>query len=611
MCGIVGFVGKTNKESKKILESMNNKLIHRGPDDFGTYIDERCALGHRRLAIIDLKTGKQPISDGNYTIVFNGEVYNFLELKEELKKKYTFKTKTDTEVVLKGYEEWGTDVLKKLRGMFAIAIWDSKKKELFLARDQWGIKPLYYYKNNDTFMFASEIKALLEHPDFKKEFNGDILSAYLCFNSVPTEESFFKGVFKLKPGHFLLYKNGVYNIERFFKLEFDETKQNEEELVKKIQDVMIDSVEHHKIADVEVGSFLSSGVDSSYVVSLLKPNKTFTASFESKYSKYDEIKYAKDLSDKLGIENKSYIITKEEYLKEFPKIMYYMDEPLADPSAIALYFVAKEASKYVKVVTSGEGADELFCGYYDYKEEVEHSWYNKIPYPIRHLISIPFSHYKWQELKGINFLYRKGQKLENYFIGDGKVYTDQEANKIVKLKNQIKTKDITKPYYEEYKDSSNTVKRQVIDFYFWLVNDYLTAVDRNAMIFSLEARTPFLDTEVFKVASTMDLSNKVNKETTKVALRKAAKDVIPNTSYKKPKLGFPVPLREWVREDELYNEIKDKFNSKIAEKYFDQKYILNLLEKHKSGRVDCFKKIWTVYTFIIWYEQYFDIKEEA
>lgn len=609
MCGIVGFVGKS-KEAKKIIESMNNKLIHRGPDDFGTYIDDNCALGHRRLAIIDLKTGKQPISDDNYTIVFNGEIYNFLELKEELQKKYTFKTKTDTEVILKGYEEWGTDVLKKLRGMFAIAIWDSKKKELFLARDQWGIKPLYYYQNNGTFMFASEIKALLEHPDFKKEFNGDILSAYLCFNSVPTEESFFKGVFKLKPGHFLLYKNGEYNIERFFKLEFDETKQDEEELTKKIQDVMVDSVEHHKIADVEVGSFLSSGVDSSYVVSLLKPNKTFTASFDPKYAKYDEIKYAKDLSDKLGIENKSYIITKEEYLKEFPKIMYYMDEPLADPSAIALYFVAKEASKYVKVVTSGEGADELFCGYGDYREEVDHAWYNKIPYPIRHLVSMLFSHYKWQELKGINFLYRKGQKLENYFIGDGKVYTDQEANKVVKLKNQIKTKDITRPYYEEYKNSSNTVKRQVIDFYFWLINDYLTAVDRNTMMFSLEARTPFLDTEVFKVASTMDLSAKVNKETTKVALRKAAKDVVPNTNYKKPKLGFPVPLREWVREDELYNEIKEKFNSKIAEKFFNQKYILKLLDKHKSGNVDCFKKIWTVYTFIIWYEQYFGINEE-
>ena len=608
MCGIVGFVGKNNNKDK-IIESMTNKLIHRGPDDFGYYIDKYCALGHRRLSIIDLNTGKQPITDGKYTIVFNGEIYNFLELKEELKKKYTFKTKTDTEVVLKGYEEWGTDVLKKLRGMFGIAIWDSEKKELFLARDQWGIKPLYYYKNNGTFMFSSEIKALLEHPDFVKEFNGDILSAYLCFNSVPTEESFFKGVFKLKPGHFLLYKDGNFKIERFFKLEFDETKQDKDELVKKIQEAMVDSVEHHKIADVEVGSFLSSGVDSSYVVSLLKPNKTFTASFESKYSKYDEIKYAKDLSDKLGIDNKSYIITKEEYLKEFPKIMYYMDEPLADPSAIALYFVAKEASKYVKVVTSGEGADELFCGYYDYKEEVKNTWYNKIPYPIRHAVSMLFSHYKWQELKGINFLYRRGQKLENYFIGDGKVYTDQEANKIVKLKNQIKTKDITKPYYEEYKDSSNTVKRQVIDFYFWLINDYLTAVDRNTMIFSLEARTPFLDTEVFKVASTMDLEAKVNKETTKVALREAAKDVIPNTNYKKPKLGFPVPLREWVREDELYNEIKEKFNSKIAEKYFDQKYIIKLLDKHKSGKVDCFKKVWTVYTFIIWYEQYFG--EEA
>ena len=604
MCGIVGFIGK-NKESKKIIESMTNKLIHRGPDDFGYYIDEFCALGHRRLSIIDLNTGKQPISDGKYTIVFNGEIYNFLELKEELKKKYKFKTKTDTEVILKGYQEWGTDVLKKLRGMFAIAIWDNKKKELFLARDQWGIKPLYYYKNGNTFMFASEIKALLEHPDFVKEFNGDILSAYLCFNSVPTEESFFKGVFKLKPGHYLLYKKGECTIERFFKLEFDETKQDEEEIVKKIQNAMVDSVEHHKIADVEVGSFLSSGVDSSYVVSLLKPNKTFTASFETKYSKYDEIKYAKDLSDKLGIDNKSYIITKEEYLKEFPKIMYYMDEPLADPSAIALYFVAKEASKHVKVVTSGEGADELFCGYGDYREEVDHAWYNKIPYPIRHIFGVIFSHYKFQEIKGINFLYRRGQKLENYFIGDGKVYTDQEANKIVKLKNQIKTRDITKPYYDEYKDSSNTVKRQVIDFYFWLINDYLTAVDRNTMIFSLEARTPFLDKEVFKVASTLDLEEKVNKETTKVALRKAAKDVIPNTNYKKPKLGFPVPLREWIREDELYNEIKEKFNSKIAEKFFDQKYIIKLLDKHKSGKVDCFKKVWTIYTFIIWYEQYF------
>ena len=610
MCGIAGFSDR-NKAKNEIIKNMANNLIHRGPDDFGYYVDDKVALGHRRLSIIDLKTGKQPIEDDDYVIVFNGEIYNYLELKEELKGKYKFKTKSDTEVLLKGFEEWGIDVTKKLRGMFAFAIWDKKKHELYLARDQWGIKPLYYYLTDKTFMFASEIKALLPHPDFKKEFNGDILASYLCFNSVASDESFFKGVFKLKPGHYLKYKNGKIEINRFYKLEFDETKQDEEELVKKIQDVMVDSVKHHKIADVEVGSFLSSGVDSSYVVSLLKPNKTFTASFESKYSKYDEIKYAKDLSDKLGIENKSYVITKEEYLKEFPKIMYYMDEPLADPSAIALYFVSKEASKYVKVVTSGEGADELFCGYGDYREEFDHAWYNKIPYFIRHGVSTLFTHYKFQEIPGINFLYRRGQKLENYFIGVGKVFTDQEAKKIVKLPNQISTKEITRPYYEEYKDSSDTVKRQVIDFYFWLVNDFLAAVDRNTMIFSLEARTPFLDTEVFKVAGTIPFNLKVNKETTKVALRKAAKDVIPNSSYKKPKLGFPVPLREWVREDDLYNEIKEKFNSKIAEKYFDQKYIMKLLDKHKSGKVDCFKKVWNIYTFIIWYEQFFDIEEEA
>lgn len=610
MCGIAGFSDR-NKAKNEIIKSMTDNLLHRGPDDYGFYIDDKIALGHRRLSIIDLKTGKQPIEDDNFVIVFNGEIYNYLELKEELKGKYKFKTKSDTEVLLKGFEEWGIDVTKKLRGMFAFAIWDKKKHDLYLARDQWGIKPLYYYKNEKTFMFGSEIKAFLAHPDFKKEFNGDILASYLCFNSVATDESFFKGVFKLKPGHYLKYSKGNIEINRFYKLEFDETKQDEEELVKKIQDVMVDSVEHHKIADVEVGSFLSSGVDSSYVVSLLKPNKTFTASFESKYSKYDEIKYAKDLSDKLGIENKSYVITKEEYLEEFPKIMYYMDEPLADPSAIALYFVSKEASKYVKVVTSGEGADELFCGYGDYREEFDHAWYNKIPYFIRHGISMLFSHYKFQEIPGINFLYRKGQKLENYFIGVGKVFTDQEAKKIVKLPNQISTKEITRPYYEEYKDESDTVKRQVIDFYFWLVNDFLTAVDRNTMIFSLEARTPFLDKEVFKVASSIPFNMKVNKETTKVALRKAAKDVIPNSSYKKPKLGFPVPLREWVREDDLYNEIKDKFNGKIAEKYFDQKYIMKLLDKHKSGKVDCFKKVWNIYTFIIWYEQYFDIEEEA
>lgn len=604
MCGIAGYISNTKKPTKKILKAMTDRIAYRGPDAEGFYLDELAALGHRRLSIIDLTTGNQPIYNENkdIAIVFNGEIYNYVELREELKKKkHQFTTSSDTEVLVHGYEEWGHELTKKLRGMFAFAIWDSKEKELFLARDGWGIKPLYYYENNNTFMFASEIKAFLDHPDFKKEFNDQILSAYLCFNSTPTEETFFKGVYRLEPGHQLIYKNRTKKIERFFKLEFTETKQDLNNIVKDIQKSMEDSVKHHEIADVEVGSFLSSGIDSSYLVSVSKPDKTYTVGYDN--PKYDEISYAKDLAEKLGITNKSKKITKKEYIEAFPKIMYHMDEPLADPSAIALYFVAQIASEDVKVVLSGEGADELFGGYNTYKEEIDQAWYMKIPYPLRRAASAIAG--LLPEVRGFNFIYRRGRKLKDYNIGLGRVFRDEEAMKIVKCSNQIHTKDIVAPFYEEYKDNSTMVQRQVIDFYFWLVRDFLHAVDRNTMMFGLEARTPFLDKEVYEVARKLPVSAKINKETTKPALRLAAKKVIPNESYKKKKLGFPVPLREWIREEDLYQEIKDKFNSPIAQKFFDTKRIIKLLESHKSGKKDCYKKVWTIYTFIIWYEQFF------
>lgn len=604
MCGIAGYISNTKKPTKKILKAMTDRIAYRGPDAEGFYLDELAALGHRRLSIIDLTTGNQPIYNENkdIAIVFNGEIYNYVELREELKKKkHQFTTSSDTEVLVHGYEEWGHELTKKLRGMFAFAIWDSKEKELFLARDGWGIKPLYYYENNNTFMFASEIKAFLDHPDFKKEFNDQILSAYLCFNSTPTEETFFKGVYRLEPGHQLIYKNRTKKIERFFKLEFTETEQDLNNIVKDIQKSMEDSVKHHEIADVEVGSFLSSGIDSSYLVSVSKPDKTYTVGYDN--PKYDEISYAKDLAKKLGITNKSKKITKKEYIEAFPKIMYHMDEPLADPSAIALYFVAQIASEDVKVVLSGEGADELFGGYNTYKEEIDQAWYMKIPYPLRRAASAIAG--LLPEVRGFNFIYRRGRKLKDYNIGLGRVFRDEEAMKIVKCSNQIHTKDIVAPFYEEYKDNSTMVQRQVIDFYFWLVRDFLHAVDRNTMMFGLEARTPFLDKEVYEVARKLPVSAKINKETTKPALRLAAKKVIPNESYKKKKLGFPVPLREWIREEDLYQEIKDKFNSPIAQKFFDTKRIIKLLESHKSGKKDCYKKVWTIYTFIIWYEQFF------
>ena len=602
MCGIAGYIS-SKKPSKKILKAMTDRIAHRGPDAEGFYLDDNCALGHRRLSIIDLATGNQPMYNENKTIVivFNGEIYNYKELKKELGSKYTFHTTSDTEVLLHCYEEWGHDVTKKLRGMFAFAIWDSNKKELYCARDGWGIKPFYYYQNNDTFMFASEIKAFLDHPDFNKEFNEEILAAYLCFNSTPTTETFFKGVKRLEPGYQLVYKDGDIKLDRFFKMEFKKSNKKMNDLVDDIDKAMRDSVLHHKIADVEVGSFLSSGIDSSYLVSLAKPDKTYTVGYDN--PKYDEISYAKDLSDKLGINNVSKKITKEEYMKAFPNIMYHMDEPLADPSAIALYFVAQIASKDVKVVMSGEGADELFCGYNTYREEIDQSWYMKIPFSLRKLAAGLAG--LFPEKRGFNFVYRRGKRLEDINIGLGRIFRDEEAQKIVKLKNQIHTKDIVKPFYDEYSNDSNLVKRQVIDYYFWLVRDFLHAVDRNTMMFGLEARTPFLDKEVYEVARGLPDEAKIDSKTTKVALREAAKRVIPNEAYKKKKLGFPVPLREWIREDDLYEDIKEKFNSNVAKKFFDIKRINKLLEDHKSGKKDCYKKVWTIYSFLVWYNQFF------
>ncbi len=603
MCGITGYISN-NKPNKEILKKMMDRIIHRGPDAEGTYLDDKCALGHRRLSIIDLKSGNQPIYNENkdIVIVFNGEIYNYLELRDELKKaKHKFITSSDTEVLVHGYEEWGHELTKKLRGMYAFAIWDKTKQELYLARDEWGIKPLYYYQNGDTFMFASEIKAFLEHPNFKKELNEEILSAYLCFNSTPTEETFFKGVYRVEPGHQLIIKNNTIKKEKFFELTFEETNKDMDTIVKEINEAMKNSVKYHEIADVEVGSFLSSGIDSSYLVSLARPDKTYTVGYDN--PKYDEISYAEDLAKKLNISNTSKKINKEEYIKAFPNIMYHMDEPLADPSAIALYFVAEIASKDVKVVMSGEGADELFGGYNSYKEEIDQSWYMKIPYPIRRFASMIAG--LFPEARGLNFIYRRGLKLEDYNIGLGRIFRDDEALKIVNNKNQIHTKDIVAPFYKTYSKNSNLVKRQAIDFYFWLVRDFLHAVDRNTMMFGLEARTPFLDKEVFKVARQLPVSAKINKTTTKPALREAAKMVIPNESYKKKKLGFPVPLREWIKEDDLYNEIKNKFESDIAAKYFNQKKILKLLENHKNNKKDCYKKVWTIYTFLVWYEQFF------
>lgn len=603
MCGICGIIRKG--DNKDIIKKMNDRIMHRGPDGEGYYIDGDVAFGHRRLSIIDLSTGDQPIynEDNSVVTVYNGEIYNYLELRSELESLgHEFKTKSDTEVLVHGYEEWHTDLPKYLRGMFAFAIYDKNRNEIFLARDNFGIKPLYYANMNDSFMFASEIKSFLDVPDFKKEFNEDILETYLEFSFVPTNETFFKGVYRLDAGCSLLYKDKDIKINKYFKLDFKEDTMSFTDAVKNISDVMEDSVKRHLIADVEVGSFLSSGIDSSYIVSLAKPDKTYTVGYENK--KYDEINYAKDLADKLGIKNESKIIKKDEYLDAIPKIMYHLDEPTSDPAAISLYFVAKLASRDLKVVLSGEGADEFFGGYNYYREEVDYKFYNKIPYGIRHVIGKVAG--LFPEVRGFNFLVRRGEKLENSYIGVNRNFSEKMARKVLRKNYELKAIDVTKDVYNEFKDYSNIDKMQAIDINFWLMKDILLKADRMTMASSIEGRVPFIDKEVFSVASKLPFDYKVTKENTKVALREAARKVIPTDAYKKKKLGFPVPIREWIKDGAFKEDIEKTINSDVANKYFNVKFLNKLFNEHLSGKKDNYRKIWTVYTFIKWYQVFFE-----
>ena len=603
MCGIAGIV--TKRENKKeIIEAMSKRIEHRGPDGEGYFFDGDVALAHRRLSIIDLSTGNQPMFNEDDTVVtvYNGEIYNYVELRDELVKAgHKFKTKSDTEVLIHGFEEWHTDLPKYLRGMFAFAIYDKKSKELFLARDNFGIKPLYYTVMDGTFMFASEIKAFLDTPDFKKELNEDILQAYLEFSFVPTNETFFKGVYRLDAGSSLLYKDGDIKIDKYFKLDFKDKEQTLAEAVESISEVMKDSVNRHLLSDVEVGSFLSSGIDSSYIVSLAKPAKTYTVGYD--IDKYDEISYAKDLTEKLGINNTSKVIKMDEYMEEFPKIMYYLDEPTSDPAAISLYFVAKLARRDVKVVLSGEGADEFFGGYNYYREEVDMKFYNKIPYFIRHFIGKIAS--LFPEGYGFNFLVRRGEKLENSYIGVNRNFSEKMARKVLSKEYNLRGIDVTKEIYKQFAGYSNIHKMQAIDINYWLMKDILLKADRMTMASSLEGRVPFIDKEVFKVASGLSIDYKVTKENTKVALREAAKEVIPTEAYKKKKLGFPVPIREWMKTTEVSDKIRKMFNKEFTSKFFKVDVINELLDEHISGKKDNYRKIWTIYSFLTWYEIFF------
>lgn len=606
MCGFVGFTNKI-KDADAVIEKMMDAIRHRGPDSGGKHIDDGIALGFRRLSIIDLSMGSQPLynEDRSMVLTFNGEIYNYQSLREELLKAgHCFTTNTDSEVLLHGYEEWGKDMLPKLRGMFAFIIWDVNKQELFGARDFFGIKPMYYTKMGDSFIFGSEIKSFLHHPDFKKELNETALENYLTFQYSPCEETFFKGVYRLLPAHWFTYKNGEIHTERYWDINFDaDDEPSLDEWVQRISDTFKDSVNAHKIADVEVGSFLSSGVDSSYVAAVANVDKTFTVGF-GEDEKYNEIGYAKEFSKYIGKENISKVITPEEYWENFPNIQYHMDEPLADPAAIALYFVCKLAAERVKVVLSGEGADEIFGGYNIYKEPDDVAIYNLIPRPIRRCIGKAAS--MLPAHRGLNFLIRRGKDLEERFIGNAYIFSEKERKSLLKITTDAPDAvEITKPFYDKVKGKDYVTKMQYLDLNMWMTGDILLKADKMSMANSLELRVPFLDRYVMALAERIPKKYRVTKENTKFAMRKAALAACPPLTANKKKLGFPVPIRVWLKEDEYYNKVRTMFESDRAQKFFNTEKLVELMDQHRAGKYDNSRKIWTVYTFLVWHEVYF------
>ena len=646
MCGICGYTAHCESD-EQVIKAMCDVIAHRGPDGEGRSVLNGAVFGHRRLSLIDLEGGGQPMfrnaeksspvfiagarveeeRSARHSIVFNGEIYNYQDLRIELEQLgYAFSTTSDTEVLLLSYIVWGEAMLNRLRGMFAFAIWDAQEQELFCARDFFGIKPFYYAEDvQGHFIFASEAKSILGHPSYTKKLNHRALEDYLVFQFPANEETFFKGIYKLAPATYIRVKQGkIVEKKRYWEPRFEPVEgRSLEQLAQQIDNEFRESVRYHNVADVEVGSFLSSGIDSSYMAACLakenKDIKTFTVGFAEYEGERDEISWAQELAEELKVENHSHHITKDEYWQALKKIQYFMDEPSGDPSAVALYFVDREAAKHVKAVLSGEGADEFFAGYAVYQAPLQSHKASWVPKPLLSVASSVFDHLG---IRGANYLHRAalGPSSWYYTNANGVAFSEEERCRVLKQETDnatgaatyISPLEMVATTYKEAQERGydDVQQMQHVDLYFWLVGDILLKTDKMSMAHSLESRVPFLDKGVFDVARHIPTADKVTSKQTKIPLRKASETAIPAKWAAKKKLGFPVPIVAWLREDEYAQRIRRAFTGEVAQEYFNTSELERILDEHIAGK-DNSRKIWIIYMFLLWHEAYFDDPAEA
>lgn len=612
MCGVCGFVTNELVVSQENLDNMVDTMIHRGPDDRGIAYFGTTGLGFRRLSILDVNGGHQPMrsEDGSIVTVVNGEIYNFRELRQQLLQKgHRFHSGSDAEVVPHLYEESGIDGLaQNLRGMFAAAVLDRRDGSLHLIRDHFGIKPLYYALTSKGLLFASEIRSLLRSGLIHPTLNERGLWHYLTFQYVPDPETMFAEIHKLPPAHYLSYIRGHASLTRYWQLSYrPDSAWTLPALTEAIHSQLKDSVKRHMMSDVPRGAYLSSGIDSSAIVAFLRQHQqlnTFSIGFSGDHGEVNELEHARQTARLLDTIHHEVIITPEEYLDALPDIIQFQEEPIADPSAPALYFLAREARRQVAVVLSGEGADELFAGYPIYHEPYALKAFDYLPGPIRKSLGqaaelLPAS------VKGRGYLMRGAQSLEHRFIGNAKMFSEAEKERLVHpdwSRSREPYWVLTAPYYEASRGLDPVSRMQTVDGHTWLPSDILMKADKMSMAHSLELRVPFLDVKVFELAATIPERFKVTAGTTKFALRQSLLPELPTEVAERPKLGFPIPIRHWL--DHQMRDFVHDLLTPANTPFFQPLAVQALLNGNQKTIVNRDRKLWTLLVFTLWREKF-------